>query len=156
MSRRSRILVYVAAGAFLALTLVVLVTHVTVCRDYAYVCEHTGSRKGHRQWRTGPEANPYYRPSALELVMNEHYPGEATHRWTNYAVTGKTLFGAAVSYDHEQPGPAAKLTLAVIDRWVKRHSPEEARQLYRVLASGDRDAIQARVDAVLDEVGEKK
>ncbi len=152
MTRRRRVMLYVAIGAFAVVTVYALVMNVTVCRDWAYICENTGSRKGHRQWRTGPKANEWYRRSALERVMKENCPGDLTHRWTNYATTGKTLCGKAVSYEHERPGPVTQLGLVEIDQWVKQHSPEEARQLHNTLASGDPAAIQATVDAVLAEV----
>jgi len=137
----------VAAG-----TIYVLVTNAVVCRDWAFICENTGSRKGHRDWQTGPRGNEWYRRSALEAFMLDHHPGDLSHRWTNYAVTGKTLFGAAVAHEHAQPGPILQLNLSALDVWVRHNPPEAVRKLYALFASADQAAIAPRVDAILAEV----
>lgn len=130
----------------------VLAANVIVARDWAFICENTGSRKGYRDWGTGTRDSEWYRRSELEAFMLEHYPSELEHRWTSYAATGKTLFGHAVTGGHGQPGEVLSLKLRWLNAWVRRHSHEDVRNLYDLFASDDEAAIHAKTLEIVEEV----
>ena len=90
---------------------------VEICRDWAFVCEYTGSRQGYREWLFGVRTGAWYRESALEAFLRAEYPGELDHKWTSYMGTGRGLL--VKSFGHGHPGPILQLsleTLASYDR----------------------------------------
>ena len=122
-----------------------------VCRDWAFICENTGSHKGYRQWTFGPKTGHWYKKSALEQFMETADPNALSHRWTSYAGTGKNIFGRSVLFGHGRPGAILNLPFDVLDQWVRYNKPEDIRQLYELLASDDQKKIYDRINEIFDE-----
>ena len=139
---------------FLAVLAVLLlaVFGVWVCRDWAFVCEHTGSRKGYRQWRLGLKTGHWTRKSPLEAFVASQEPGAIVHQWTSYAGTGKSLLGLSVSYGHGRPGPVFRLDHDIQRAWIEKNDAATVRALYDLLVSGNEAEIEERVIAVCNEI----
>jgi hypothetical protein len=90
-------------------------------RDWGFVCENTGSTKGHREWLFGNKTGHWYEKSALEDFMLEKYPDRIKHRWTSYAGTDKNIFGQAILYGHGKPG-AILDTRIFLEDWVQKNN----------------------------------
>ena len=119
-----------------------------VCRDWAFIDQNTGARKGYRQWIFGRRTSAWYRATALETFMRAKYPREFRQAWVSYAGTGRNAFGSAVLYGHGRPGPIMLLMPEMIDDYCGQASESENKQLYDVLASGERDKVHKTVDAL--------
>jgi hypothetical protein len=114
-----------------------------VCRDYAFICENTGSHKGYRQWCFGRQRRQWRRTSCLEEFMQCQHPTELRYRWTSYAGTGKNAFGRSIRFGHGRPGVGSVIMNSTWFDWYVVNLDDAAKlDLYRVLASGDRDAIE--------------
>ena len=74
-----------------------------MCRDWALVCETTGSHQGYRQWFTGHRTGQWYEKSHLEEFMEQQYPAELEHRWVSYSGTGRNILGQAILFGHGRP-----------------------------------------------------
>ncbi|MBN2476542.1 MAG: hypothetical protein JXB62_18150 [Pirellulales bacterium] len=125
---------------------------VQVCRDWAYICENTGSRKGYRQWPFGLKTGEWYESSPLEQFLQSQEPGALVHRWTNYAGTGRNLWGGAMLLGHGRPGAVWGLDHETQRRWIERHDATEVRELYELLVSDDEAQIEKRVHEIGQEV----
>ncbi len=68
------------AVAFLAVLVLLVVLPFPLYWDRGFVCEHTASRKGYRQWFVGLRTNRWYSESRLEQFMLEKHPPDLTHR----------------------------------------------------------------------------
>jgi hypothetical protein len=112
--------------------------------DWAYICENTGSRKGHRSWPLGFQTGAWYEQSALETFILKRYPAELKYRWTSYQRTGKDIVNLPGSYD--QPGPIAQLTTSVIDRYAAKALPSDLKTFYDTMRHGTYDEQQAAVN----------
>lgn len=140
--------------AVATLATAVVAFNIQVCRDWAFICENTGSRKGYRQWTFGPKTGHWYKKSPLEDFVAGHSPTALTNRWTSYAGTGRNIFGTPVLYGHGRPGAILRFDPAIQARWIKHHSGEEVIELYNLFASADRSAIDKKVTAIWEEVME--
>ncbi len=127
-----------------------------VCRDRAYICENTGSHKGHRQWFFGVRTGHWYRETHLEAFMREEHPSEMTNRWTSYAGTGKNMFGRSVLYGHGRPGAILNVSEEALNRYIDSLAPEGRVQLYRLLASDDQKKIEEAVPGIWEKAIELK
>lgn len=115
-----------------------------VCRDYAFICENTGSHRGYRQWRIGLQSGRWYRESRLERFMRQQHPSELTNHWTSYQGTGKNILGQSISFGHARPQVGAVIMhQSFFDPHVDTLDDAGKLSLYRVLASGDPGAIRA-------------
>ena len=115
-----------------------------VCRDWGFVCENTGSHKGYRQWCTGGCSGEWYHESRLEQFMRQQHPSELENRWTSYEGTGKNIFGQSVLFGHGFPRLGMlMMDQSIFDRYVDTLDDAAKLDLYRVLVSGNREAIQA-------------
>jgi hypothetical protein len=122
-----------------------------VCRDYAFICENTGSQKGCRQWRFGLQSGHWYRESRLEQFMRKEHPSEFANRWTSYAGTGKNILGQPVLFGHGRPGPILDVPAGFLDRYVDGLSNQAKLDLYRMLASGPPEEIERELRKVWDQ-----
>ena len=125
-----------------------------VCRDYAFICENTGSHKGYRQWcfwsRAGTQ---WHHESRLEQFMQRQHPTELKYRWTSYAGTGKNILGRSIRFGHDRPQVGSIIMNRTwFDTYVDTLDDTAKLDLYRVLASGDRDAIEAE-EKKIEEIG---
>ncbi len=121
---------------------------VQVCRDWAFICENTGSQKGYRQWSIGVRSGHWYRESRLEQFMRREHPSDLVNRWTSYAGTGKDIFGRPTLFGHAMPGPIIRVPPELFDRYVDDLNDQARLDLYHVLVSGPPDRIQSEVDKV--------
>jgi len=144
-SRRPLIVVLLLIAILSALVL----PAAPVCRDWAYIDRHTGSRKGHRDWAIGLRSGAWYQESALEAFMRSRHPADFRQDWVSYAGTGRNIFGKAIQFGHGQPGPIVVLSPNAIRAYSKTATPTEMRRLYDVFASGD----QAKVRELVDQIG---
>lgn len=119
-----------------------------VCRDWAYICENTGSHKGYREWFFGLRTGYWYRESHLEAFIKKNYPSEFMSRWTSYAGTGKNILGQSVLSAHGRPGPIHRIREEVFNSYVESLSPDKRLALYRLFASGDRKKIEDVVSQI--------
>jgi hypothetical protein len=123
---------------------------VQVCRDWAFIDQNTGSRKGYRDWFFGWRTGSWYRESVLETFMRSRHPGEFQQKWVSYAGTGRNIFGAGMLAGHGRPSRIILLKPEVIDDYCSRASEPEKRRLYDVFASG----VPARIHELVDHISE--
>lgn len=143
-------------STFLLIAVIIALFFIQLYRDWAFICENTGSHKGYRQWAFGLKTGHWYKKSALEQFMDKEDPNALSNRWTSYAGTGKNIFGRPILFGHERPGAALSLKLDILDQWVQHNKPEDIKQLYDLLVSDDQNKIRDRVEEIWDEVMEYK
>ncbi len=138
--------------AVAALATTVLAFNTQMWRDWGFICENTGSRKGYRQWTLGPKTGHWYKKSPLEEFITKEFPHSLAHRWTSYAGTGKNVFGTPVLFGHGRPGAILRFDLEIQSRWIAHNPPEEVKKLYNLLVSDDQDHIGKRIMDIWEEV----
>ena len=146
--RRKKKWPVVLAVAFLAVLLFLVVLPFPVCRDMGFVCEHTASRKGYREWFIGLRTSQWYSASQLERFMLEKHPQDLTHRWVSFMGTGRNLVGQASSFSHGRPNRTLLLLRQQFDDHVDSLDDAGKLELFRVLASGQDDQIEAHLAPV--------
>jgi len=153
MKKRSRPSIpFVASLAIIGLGVGLVMFNIQVCRDWAFICENTGSRKGYRHWIFGPETGHWYKQSPLEEFVTRDEPDALVHRWTSYAGTGKNIFGVPILHGHGRPGAMYRFDHEIQSRWIEHNPPEEVRELYDLLVSDDQDVIEKRITDIWEEV----
>lgn len=132
------------AVALVAIVVFLGMIPLEVCRDCAFVCENTGSHMGYRQWCIGLRSGPWRHESRLEQFVRRRHPSDLAYRWTSYAGTGRNIFGRSCSFQHERPHVGTIImTRAWFDEYVDTLDDTAKLDLYRLLVTGDRGAIQA-------------
>jgi hypothetical protein len=137
--------------ALVAIAMLIGGLSVQVCRDWAFICENTGSQKGYRQWCFGLQSGHWYRESRLEEFMRKEYPSELANRWTSYSGTGKNILGQPTLFGHGRPGPVLDVPQTTFNRYVDGLDDQAKLDLYRVLASGTWEEVKAEIDKVWDQ-----
>ncbi len=137
---------------FVVTVLAVIALNVQAYRDWGFVCENTGSKKGYRKWILGFKTDHWYKESPLEKFMQAQAPEELDHRWTSYKGTGKNILGMSVLFGHGRPGFVPQLPHSIQSRWIDKNDPAKVRELYDLFVSEDQDAIHERVMEIWDEV----
>lgn len=140
-------------------TIVILVGVVTLIfmtigpayRDWAFICENTGSRKGYRAWFLGLKTGHWYKESKLEEFMKTNYPDILSYRWASYAGTGKNIFGTPVLFGHDRP-ELAHLRYDFLNRYVEQIEDEEKRKLYDLFTGADVQRIKDEVSKISEKV----
>jgi hypothetical protein len=122
-----------------------------IYRDWAFICENTGSQKGYRQWCIGLRSASWYRESRLEQFMRKEHPSELANRWTSYAGTGKNILGQPVFFGHERPGPILGVPAEFLDRYVDGLDDQAKLNLYHVFASGTPEAVEGEIAKAWDQ-----
>ena len=125
---------------------------VQVCRDWAFIDQNRGSRKGYRDWSLGWRSRSWYQESALETFMRSKHPAGFRQEWVSYAGTGRNLFGGATLHGHGRPSRIILLKPDAIDDYCGQASEAEKKRLYDVFTSGASDKIQELVDHINDTV----
>ena len=115
----------------------------TVCRDWTFICENTGSRRGHREWFFGLETGVWYHPSALDEFMWARFPTGIHQRWTSCAGTGRNIFGQTTVCGHGMPGPIIDLNPVLLDEYVRNLDDKGKQNLYDLFRSGNEQEIRA-------------
>ena len=146
--RGGPILFIMVAAMILVVLLAVL--PLQVCRDWAFVCENTGSQKGYRQWFTGHRTGRWYQESHLERFMEQAHPGVLQHQWVSYSGTGKNILGQAILFGHGRPKHISMLDGAALDRYVDRLDDAGKLSLYHTLASGQHSEIEVHMEKALE------
>ncbi len=142
-------------GAVLVIALIVIAAFVggcgaQVCRDWAFICENTGSRKGYREWNSGVRSGHWYRESRLEQFMRKEHPLDLVNRWTSYAGTGKDIFGRPTLFGHGRPGPILRVPPEFLDRYVDGLDNQAKLDLYCVLVSGPPEKVDSEMAKIWD------
>jgi len=137
--------------AIISLIIFLLLPTVQVYRDWAFICENTGSRKGYRQWLFGLKTGHWYEKSPLEDFIQSEDPNALVYRWMSYAGTGKNIFGQTILYGHGRPGAIIKLDHEVLRMWIQKNDDETVRQFYDLLVSDDRKEIEKQVEDMWQE-----
>jgi hypothetical protein len=137
----------VAAVAFAVFT---GIFSVQVCRDWAFICENTGSHKGYRQWCLGIRSGQWYRESRLEQFLRKEHPSGLVNRWTSYSGTGRNMLGQGILFGHGRPGPILRVPTEFFDRYVDSLDNQAKLDLYHVLVSGSPEEVKSEIDKVWD------
>jgi len=151
--------VLLIAALLLAVVVIILgVMPLEIYRDYAFICENTGSHRGYRQWRFGGRTQEWYRKSALGEFMLLRHPTELKYRWTSYSGTGKNIFGQSIVFGHAFPEVGSAIrNRSWFDGYVMNLDDQTKLDLYRTLASGNRNIVEAEEkkieEAVLQAAG---
>lgn len=121
-------------------------------RDWAFICENTGSRKGYREWFFGLQTRHWDNPSAIETFMEDKFPDTLEHRWTSYAGTGRNVFGVKFLYGHSRPGPVIYVSQDMLDKWFTQLADDQKKAFYDLLVSGDYQAVKQKVESIYDDL----
>lgn len=132
------------------ITFVLLTVH--VYRDWTFICENTGSRKGYREWPFSLKTRHWYQKSPLEEFIQSEAPNALVYRWTSCTGTGKNIFGKAILYGHDSPGTIMQLTHDTQRKWIDHNDTETVRQLYELLVSDDQKKLEKRIMDIWKEV----
>ncbi len=124
---------------------------VQVYRDWAFICENTGSRKGYRQWCIGLRSGHWYHESRLEQFMRQEHSSDLRNCWTSYAGTGKSVFGTAILYSHESPGPIINIPEELLDWYVDTLDDKARLSLYHLFSSRQREKIEKEIAGVWEQ-----
>ena len=120
-----------------------LLMSVQVYRDWAFICENTGSSKGYREWFFEIKTGHWYKKSGLEDFMLEKHHDRLKHRWTSYAGTGKNIFGQAILRAHGRPGAILGIR-SFLEYGLQNQKPEDILALYELLASDMDEEIKGQ------------
>lgn len=137
-------------GALVVALFAVLLPRVQTHRDWGFLCETTGSRYGYRQWLGVVKTGSWRQVSLLESRITEALPDGVAYRWVSYRGTGFNVYGHRIRNQHGSPGPMIRLSVAVLNAWVERHTVVEALTLYHVFRDGTEDEVLAQVEAMDD------
>jgi hypothetical protein len=147
MKRRLVIGLLIAGAIVVALWASTMLIAVT---DRAYICESTGSRKGHREWFFGTHTNLWYRKSELERFLESKHPDLLEHSWTSYMGSGRSLIPGMQRCEHGRPGPILFLDTDLLDDHVSSLSDDQCLELYRIFSDANKEAIQIQVVAIIE------
>ncbi len=128
---------------------------VQVCRDCAFVCENTGSRKGYRQWCIGLQSNRWYHESHLGQFMRREHPSGFANRWTSYGSTGLNILGRPIIFRDAFPGPIHSLPPSILDMYVDGLDDQAKLNFYHVLSSGTPEEVKAEIDKAGNQIVEQ-
>ena len=134
---------------FAVIIIFCLVPLLNVSTVYAYVCENTGSKKGHTSWIIGIQTDEWYTVSELEIFIKNNDEYELIHDWTNTAGTGRDLFGVSRLFGHGTPGPIYFIPEPVLNGWVKNNNSKEVGELYNILQNGSMEQVQKRINEMI-------
>lgn len=141
----------IGVGVIVLFISLYLLGSVQAYRDRAFICENTGSSRGHREWLFEIETGHWYEKSALEDFMLDKYPDNLKHRWTSYRGTGKNIFGQALLRGHGRPGAALSMK-SILEDWIQKNEPEDILALYELLASDiDQETKNQRVEKIIED-----
>lgn len=135
----------------ISLIIFLLLPTVQVYRDWAFICENTGSRNGYRQWLFGLKTGYWYERSPMEEFIQSEAPDALIHRWTSFAGTGKNVFGKSILFGHGRPGAIIQLDHEVLRKWIRKNDTETVRQFYDLLVSDKQKEIEKQVMEIWQE-----
>ena len=150
MTKRRRWAFYAVLILVIGIFLILFLPVIVVRTNYAYICEHTGSRKGHTQWWSGNKTDEWYKTSAVETFIREKFPDQLQQQWTSYAGTGHNIYGSKILFGHGRPGPILQVPIDWLNQWFESLSEAEKKAFYELLLSEDKTAIQLRINDIYD------
>lgn len=151
LKRRAPRWLSITVSLFLiAFVLLLIVPVIIVHRDWAFVCEYTGSNMGYRKWCIGLKTHRWYRASPVETTIQKAFPDQLEHKWTSYAGTGYNIFGQRVLFGHGRPGPIFELRGGALEAYTARLGAQDIKTLYDLMRHGSREAKDAEVKRIQD------
>lgn len=154
MNKREGITVGTVATIVIATLMLWAVTQVAY-RDWGFVCNNTGSRKGYREWFFGTQTGHWYKPSPLETFMLTNAPGRLQYNWVSSMGTGHNIYGGKVLFGHGRPGPVMHFRHQEMAEWFALIDHREKLAFYDLLVSGNKEAISCKIDAIYDHLVER-
>ena len=148
-TRRIRVLI-VAGILIVTLAFAFFTVPFMAYREWAFVSENTGSRKGYREWFFGLRTRHWYKRSTIENFVATNGPVKFEHRWTSYAGTGYDIYGLKVLYGHGRPGPISRVPQDVLNKWFDALTQKEKVDFCILLNSTNKDALRTTVDKIWD------
>ncbi len=136
-------------GALLLVLFFFTVTTVAY-RDWSFICENTGSRKGYRQWCFGLKTGHWYQPTSVEMFITKESPATLQHRWTSYAGTGKNIFGGKLLHGHGRPGVILQVPPDCLNSLFDNLPTSEKKAFSDLLIQGDAKAILEKATAIVE------
>jgi len=152
MKKITKSILIVAGLVIFCLAITFVLFSVQAYRDWAFICENTGSHKGYRQWPFSLKTGHWYKTSPLEDFIQSEVPNALVHRWMSHAGTGKNIFGMTISYGHGRPGAITYLDHETLRKWMEKNDAATVRQLYNVLVSDDQKKLEKQVMDIWQEV----
>jgi hypothetical protein len=152
MKPSSKIILVIVSLVIFCFAVTFVLLNVQVYRDWAFICENTGSRMGYRQWLFGFKTGQWYKQSPLEEFIQSEAPKTLIHRWTSYAGTGKNIFGMNILYGHGRPGAIIRLDHGILCKWIEQNDAATINQFYNLLISDDQKEIEKRVMEIWEEI----
>ncbi len=118
----------------------IIISPFAIYYDYAYVCDYTGSHKGHTEWIFGFTTDETYQESHLEKFLKSNHPEKLQYYWESYAGTGKNIWGQSISFGHGRPAAVTLGTRMIEFNQIIDHlSDQEKLNLVKQLRKRDRD-----------------
>jgi len=141
----------IGIGVVLLLALLIFLLVFQAYRDVRFICDHTGSHKGYREWRFGLITNHWYEKSPLEDFMQENHPDILEHQWVGSS-TGRSIFGMRTLIACGFPGAITGIPHELLREWIQMSKPEEVLELYQLLASDqDEEVKEQRIYEITEE-----
>jgi hypothetical protein len=137
---KKRIIVVICILAFVALLIFSL--RMVAYREWAFVNEATGSRKGFTGWPLGLVTSEWHEPTELEAFAKEKEM-EFEENWVSYCGDGKNIFGITILRCHGMPSNIARIKPEDLDRYTKEMNEEEKKRLIRIFKERDNKNIDA-------------
>ena len=138
-----------AVFGIVLITLLIFSLLAVAYRDWAFVCENTGSRKGYREWFFGLQTGAWYEPTSVETFIIKEHPDALQHRWTSYAGTGKNIYGGKLLYGHGHPGVILQIPPDCLNSLFDPLPPPKKKAFYDLLLHGDTKAILEQATAII-------
>ena len=120
----------------------------------AYICENTGSRKGHKVTLYVFKTGKWYKESGLETFMGQKYPAELRHRWISFRGDGYNILGDRVIRAHG--APQLQLTPDVVGECVALVDDASKKALYDQLSKGEYETTKKVSEEVMRLVVDSK
>jgi hypothetical protein len=140
MKKRIVIAVCILAfGAFFILSLTTI-----AYREWAFVNEATGSRKGFTEWALGFVTSEWYEPTELEAFAKEKEIA-FEENWVSYRGDGKNIFGMTVLRGHGRPSRILNIEPEHLDRYTKDVNEQDKKKLIAIFKEGDATDIDSEV-----------
>jgi hypothetical protein len=152
MQARMRRVLALIAGVVILVVLFLVSDSFVAYRDWAFICENTGSRMGYRAWFFGLHTSHWYHASEVETFIEHQFPKELVHRWTSYAGTGRNIYGAKLLFGHGRPGPIYQVREQDLNKWFTTLSPAEKKAFYNLLVHDDREAVKDKVNEIYEDL----
>ena len=116
---------------------------VPVRTEYGHFCDYTGSFKEWNTWFWLVETDHHYRKSRLEEFLESKHASELEHKWVSFRGT-TTFLLAGQMLAHGTPNPLFQMPRDLFDQWCDAASDDEKMNLYKLLKTGDKKAIQEK------------